>query len=324
MKLTGNETGVFSINTTPTVDPEFSRAKGGTELMKEKLYEYVPHELLNQFNIISTRVRHIDNDKPNILWMHDTWDDPENEHLSSSTLRKRFKKIVFVSNYQFQTFHLKHGITYDESAIIKNAIVPIPLVQKSKDVIKLIYHTTPHRGLRLLLPVYDKLYEEYGDKIHLDVYSSFQIYGWKERDKEFEDVFEFCKEHPGITYHGTVSNDKIREALQQAHIFAFPSIWPETFCIAAVEAMSAGCMVVCPNYAALPEITSNFAVMYPYSENMQTHANRFYGSLKQAIENYNMKSSQDMIRFQKSYIDSFYNWDIRSAQWSSFLKVMLK
>lgn len=323
MKLDSlNSKGKFSLNSEK--DISYSNAKGGTELMRDMLFKYVPNDILNKFNIISTRVRTLSQDKPNILWIHDTWDDPECSHLFNANLRKRFAKIIFVSDYQFLTFHNNQKISYDESFVIKNAIEPIPKYNKPTNVINLIYHTTPHRGLELLVPIFNKLYEEFGDKIHLDVYSSFKIYGWAERDKQYEELFDKCKTHPGITYHGAVSNDVVRQALQKAHIFAYPSIWPETSCIAALEAMSARCLVVCSSFGALPETTANFGVMYPYTENVNLHANRFYNTLRQSIENYRMEATQNMLNWQKSYVDSFHNWEVRGEKWRTILNGILK
>src|SRR5210317_2177441 len=96
--------------------------------------------------------------------------------------RDRYAKLVFVSHYQFQTYHMAHGISYDESIVLRNAIEPIEPHDKTKDdKINFIYHTTPHRGLELLYPCFDALWKQYGDKIHLDVYSSFNIYRWPQR-----------------------------------------------------------------------------------------------------------------------------------------------
>ena len=62
----------------------------------------------------------------------DTWDDPESQHLKEKESRDRFDKLVFVSNYQFQTYHLAHGIDYREAVVLKNAIEPIPDYEKDK------------------------------------------------------------------------------------------------------------------------------------------------------------------------------------------------
>ena len=92
---------------------------------------------------------------------------------------------------------------------------------------RLIYHTTPHRGLDVLMRAFAKIYERYEGKVHLDVYSSFAVYGWKQRDAPFEHLFETCRRHAGCTYHGAVSNGEVREALTRAHVFAYPSTWME-------------------------------------------------------------------------------------------------
>ena len=289
-------------------------------MMRSQLYSRVDPDLLDKFQIICSRVRWIDPKKPTILWCHDTWDDPESQHLKEEERRARFEKFVFVSNYQLSTYNLALQVPYAQSFVMQNAIEPIELKDKDKDQIKLIYHTTPHRGLNVATAAIMELAKNYGDKIHFDVFSSFEAYGWKDRDKEFEDLFNNIREHPQMTYHGYQPNEKVREALQEAHIFAYPSIWPETSCIAAIEAMSAGCQVVCPNFAALPETTANFATMYQWSEDIQFHANVFANMLNAAIQNHYDENTQRKLLYQKNYTDNFYNWDLRASQWTGFLQ----
>lgn len=326
MKLNIKETGYFPLSEEIQIKENklLANARGGTELMYDALMSRMSVEHKNRFQIIKSRVRELDPTKRHILWLHDTYDDPESKHLSDKASLKRFDKLVFVSNYQFTTYNVGLGVPYDNSIVIRNAIEPIPSIEKPMEVCRIIYHTTPHRGLELLVPVFEKLYEVYENKIHLDVYSSFSIYGWKERDKEYKDLIERCIEHKGITYHGAVPNAEVRKALQKAHIFAYPSIWPETSCIAAIEAMSAGCLVVCPNFGALPETTSNFSIMYPWSSDIREHANRFGGALYNAIESFPSSSVQNMLKYQKNYIDTFYNWDLRMQQWNGLFNEMLK
>ena len=216
-------------------------SKGGTELMAQRMVDNIDPELLKQFNIIHSRVEEIDDSKPNILVLHDLPNDPASEHLKDPESRKRFSKLVFVSHWQQQYYNLVLGIPFEEGIVMPNAIKPIDSDRNrfyKNEKIRLIYHTTPHRGLELLIPVYKKLQESF-DNIHLDVYSSFDIYGWGERDQQYQKLFEECNNNEGITYHGAVSNDEVREALKYSHIFAYPSIWPETSCLALIEAMSA-------------------------------------------------------------------------------------
>ena len=318
LKILDTAEDEFSLG--PSEDGTYEEANGGTEMMRNQLYSRVDPDLLDKFQIICSRVRWIDPKKPTILWCHDTWDDPESQHLKEEERRARFEKFVFVSNYQLSTYNLALQVPYAQSFVMQNAIEPIELKDKDKDQIKLIYHTTPHRGLNVAVAAIMELAKNYGDKIHFDVFSSFEAYGWKDRDKEFEDLFNNIKEHPQMTYHGYQPNEKVREALQEAHIFAYPSIWPETSCIAAIEAMSAGCQVVCPNFAALPETTANFATMYQWSEDIQFHANVFANMLNAAIQNHYDENTQRKLLYQKNYTDNFYNWDLRASQWTGFLQ----
>ena len=306
---------------TITADGTAANAKGGTERMKDELMSRLSPELKEEFNIICSRVREVPEDKKNILWLHDLWNDPEAMHLREEGSIDRFDKLVFVSNYQFQTYHMGHNVPYNKSIVLRNAIEVFEEHEKpNDDQIRLIYHTTPHRGLELLVPVFEHLYQSYGDRIVLDVYSSFDIYGWPQRNEPYEPLFEQCRQHPGINYHGTVSNEEVREALKKAHIFAYPSIWMETSCIAAIEAMSAGCAVVCPNYGALPETTGGLATIYPWSEDTNYHANQFANVLKVVIDNYWHEGLQGKLRFTKTYADNLYNWDTRIEEWVALLR----
>src|SRR6185436_14024378 len=148
-----------------------------------------------------------------------------------------------------------------DAIVLYNAIEPIPLVEKPPDTINFVYHTTPHRGLEILVPVFENIVREFPN-VHLDVFSSFAAYGWNERDKPYEPLFAKIAEHPNMTYHGYQPNDVVREYLQRAHYFAYPNTWLETSCIALMEAMSAGCVCLHPNAGALPETSGGLTRMY--------------------------------------------------------------
>ena len=300
-------------------------ARGGTELMQERLHSSLPADLLEKFQIIPSRVRDLDPDKKKILWLHDLPGDPESEHLKDPESRKKFDKIVCVSDWQMQLYNVMSGLPYAETVVIKNAINPIEIESKPFDgTIRLIYHTTPHRGLEILVPVFEELSNTHKD-IHLDVYSSFSIYGWEQRDEQYKQLFDRCKAHPQITYHGAVPNDEVREALKKSHIYAYPSIWPETSCLSVIEAMSAMNIVVCPNFAALPETCANFAMMYPWNENKNVHAVQFAHTLSYAINLIRQQNGQPstVLEFQKQYFDYFYGWDRRKGEWQALLSSLV-
>ena len=297
-------------------------AMGGTELMGTGLVRLVGPDLLDRVNLIRSRVRHIDDTKPNLLWLHDLPEDPESHHLADEELRKRFAKLIYVSNWQKERYQLFYNIKPSEGVVIQNAIDPIPdkLIQKRTDgKIRLIYHPTPHRGLSILVPVFEKLCETF-DNLELDVFSSFALYGWEGRDEEYRDLIQRCKDHPKINYHGTQPQEVVRAALGKADIFAYPCIWMETSCICAMEAMSAKCILVAPNYAALPETLAGFGIVYDYDEDINRHANLFYSILYGVIENIDKLDYKPALEQQKRYADVQYGWSNRLHKWQWLLQ----
>jgi len=301
--------------------PMAAKSKGGTELMMDTLYDRLPEDIRDMFQVVASRVdESLFDGRPRVLWLHDLWNDPQAEHLKLEQSRQRFRKLVFVSHTQQHSFNQGLGIPYQEGVVMKNAIDPIEEHTKPTDRINLIYHTTPHRGLDILVAAYEALSEEWGDKVHLNVYSSFNVYGWPQRDEEFKVLFDKIDAHPHMTNHGAVPNAQVREALKESHIFAYPSTWTETSCIAAIEAMSAGCQVVTSSLGALPETTGGFATMYSFVENKQFHANMFAGALKQAVDNHGSFINTNKAQVQKNWADFVYNWDIRVQEWENLLR----
>jgi glycosyltransferase involved in cell wall biosynthesis len=297
------------------------KPQGGTELMLDALIKRLDPKLLEQVNIVS-RPEDIDETKKQVLWVHDMPADMP--FIATAAGRSRFDGIVFVSSWQQQIFNLSAGVPFTGSTVIKNAIEPIKRIPKPDDgVVRLMYHPTPHRGLQILVPVFVELCKKY-DNLHLDVFSNFDIYARPEMNKQFEELYEVCRAHEKISYHGTQPNSLIRTALQQAHIFSYPSIWRETSCLCAMEAMSADCVTVAPNYGALAETLANFSVTYDFSENLQTHARSFSDALEQAILNINTDETRSLLDFQKSYADTFYSWESRIEQWNSYLTSIIK
>lgn len=296
-------------------------AKGGTELMLERVHSKMDPNLLKEVQIIPSRVRELKEDKIRILWQHDLPGDPESQHLANRGWEK-FHKIVFVSNWQMQQYIAQYDIPWSHCVVMQNAIDPIEKHDKEYDKIRIIYHTTPHRGLKILVPVFENLCKKY-DNLELDVYSSFKIYGWEERDEPFKELFDKCEEHPNINYHGSVSNEEVREALKKAHIFAYPSIWPETSCLALIEAMSAGLLCIHSNYAALYETASNWTHMYQYKQDLADHANLFHSLMIDSIENIQDPLLIQKLKHQKAYVDGFYSINNRVIQWNALVESLL-
>ena len=297
------------------------KANGGTEIAKRKLASIIAPELLENFQIICSRHREFDMEKIRVFWAHDLAEDPESNKFKEDSFKNKFHKYVFISNWQMQRYQLIHGLPHDDKSIVlESGIEPAPAscLDKPKDKIRLVYTSTPQRGLDILIPVFEKLCEIHED-IHLDVFSSFKIYGWDEADAQFEPLYDKIRNHPQMTYHGFVPNEQLKNHLNSAHIFAYPCTWIETSCRAMLEAMSAGLVCVHPNNGALPETSGGLNIMYNYDEDKNKHAGVFINHLNAAINFVRENQEKHMISFNKTFVDSRYDLNRIKTQWEAML-----
>jgi glycosyltransferase involved in cell wall biosynthesis len=281
--------------------------------------------LTDQFQIFVSRIQEPLN--PNLIkiyWHQDLPEDPNAVEPLKNNGWKKFDMIVFNSSWQQTAFQRAFNIPYWKCITLCNAIEPFELTDKpdTSESVNLIYHTTPHRGLELLVPVFERLAED--DKnITLDVYSSFNMYGWGDRDQQYNALFDRCIVHPQINYHGYQKNEVIREALQKAHIYAYPSIWTESSCISLMEAMSARALCVHSNLGALWDTGGGLTRMYHFDEDVNIHANRFALILKDSIESVRSKNIETELSFVKSYADIRFNWSRREVEWTGMLQSLI-
>lgn len=303
-------------------------AKGGTEQMQERLYGSLERELLEKFQIWFSRFDETQfiPEKKQILYCHDLPGDPMYNETLGPESRKRFLKICFVSNWQMQMFINHYQLEWSQCYVLPNAIEPIDGITLPKALdngkLKLIYHTTPHRGLEILAHVFGEISKKY--PITLDVFSSFSVYGQTQRDFAYSQLFDYLRRHPLIQFHGGQPNKVVRNALVSSHIFAYPSIWPETSCISLMEAMSAGVIAVHPNLAALFETAANNTVMYQMQDDPNDHVRVFQENIESVIRNLLDGGNLSDLSFEaRDYANRHHNWEKVSAIWRSFLSSLL-
>ena len=293
---------------------------GGSENQLRLLLKHLPDESFKDINLIlnNTSDTLIENDKINILWMQHFVNQEEAKNLGNKKYVDKLNYIVFNSHWNFEKYQYQFKVPENKSLVIKNAIEKININKKPKDKISLIYHTTPWRGLKNLLKIYKNLNLE---NVELNVCSSTIIYG-KKFDKilgkKYESIFEECKNTKNVNYLGFLDNKKIIEILKKTHIYSFPSIWPETSCISAIEAMAAGCEVVTTNLGALYETCSPFGTFVSFDSNFDNLEKKYEEALLNSINNFWSKENQEKLKLQSEIINITYSWDVRSQEWKKF------
>ena len=298
----------------------FNDSFGGSENQLRLLLKYLSDESFKNINLILNNANHdlIEKDKINILWMHHFINQKEAQNLGSKDFVKKLDYIVFNSNWNSENHIYQFKIPKNKSVVIKNAIEKIEVEEKPKDKINLIYHTTPWRGLALLLKIFKNLNLK---NVELNVCSSTIIYGKKFDSvlgKTYESIFNECKNTKNVNYFGFLNNKKIIQILKKMHIFSHPSIWPETSCIAAIESMAAGCEVVTTDLGALSETCSSFGTFVNFDRNFDNLEKKYSEVLLNSIKNFWSVKNQNKLKLQSKAINATYSWDVRSLEWKNF------
>lgn len=297
---------------------------GGTEVLKKAL-DKVFDEYAQDIEILSL----IKEDtvlprKKLVFWQHLFLNDPHTAIYQNKNIMAKVDQFVFVSHWQQGHFCTMYNLPLDKCMVIKNAANATEYKPKQKtDKLKLIYTSTPWRGLDVLLKAFELLKR---DDVELHVYSSLDIYGAgfkqtiSDKDRElYEQWFKVAGLLPNSYYHGYATNEEILKQLQDTHILAYPSIFQETSCLAAIEAMMAGCKVVTTNFGALPETCGDWATYVPYGRDRVDLAKRYAEVLNQEIDRYWDEANQKRLERQVAHYNDFYSWDARIPQWRAFL-----
>jgi glycosyltransferase involved in cell wall biosynthesis len=301
---------------------------GGTELQYNLLYKYVDHKLLDNFQITTSvpEKEPLSKDKINILWEQNSYDQPNIvPWMKDSSNHSKYDWYVFNSHWCAEKYRMVFKLPPHKCTVIKNAIDVFPghAVYKQGQKLKLLYTSTPWRGLSVLLGAMQLIKNPL---IELDVYSSTQIYGdaFKEKnDDTYKPLYDQAKQLPNVNYKGYISNEDLMKQMYNYHIFAYPNIWEETSCISAIEALSCGLHGIVTNYGALYETCSEWPTYVQYDSNYRNLAAMFAYAIEGIAEQLHTKGMQDMLTEQQKFYKKFYNWNNRKHEWTNFLQGVL-
>ena len=300
------------------------KSAGGTELQLKLLKKHVDLSIYKNINIIinNASFESIKLDKKNILWCHHYIDQPSIKLLENRELINKLDTIVFVSNWQKDQFIKKFNIPSNKTKVIKNAVeIEKQFFSKKNKKIKLVYTTTPWRGLEVLLNSIDYL-NNLRDDFELEIYSSTIIYGDKfhqENEKYFEKLFKRASLTKNVSYKGYVQNYEILKILEKIDIFTYPSTFIETFCISALEAFCKGCLVFTTNNGALKELGENYAQFIEFNNDLNKLSINYAKKLNILIDDYKNGKFKEKLKDQVKYYTINYSWKKRSDEWKFFL-----
>jgi glycosyltransferase involved in cell wall biosynthesis len=297
---------------------------GGTEIQLEYLHKYVSKELLDKVNITTSipEKTPLLIDKTNILWVHNSYDQPNLYPWFKNKLNHRkYDWYVFNSHWTYEKYRMIFDIPTDISLVIKNGFDDDLIVKtdfKPKEKLKLVYTSTPWRGLDVLLSAMEQIKT---DKVELDIYSSTQIYGdhFKQiSDSQFTALYDKAKTIKNVNYKGYLNHKELMKILHTYDCYIHPSTFEETFCLAAMESLAAGLVTVTTDLGALYETCAEFPIYVPYLKDKEALSKQFAGAID-ILPDFVNSLNTDAMKFQMQYYRQFYHWNVIKTYWERFL-----
>jgi glycosyltransferase involved in cell wall biosynthesis len=297
---------------------------GGSEIQLEYLQKHVSKDLLDKVNLTISvpEKKPLVIDKPNVLWIQNSYDQPNVAPWFINKLNHgKYDWYVFNSHWVYEKYRYNFKIPTENCLIIKNGFdddLILKTEYKPSEKIKLVYTSTPWRGLDVLLGAMEKVKS---DKVELDVYSSTQIYGDQFKDlvdKEYEALYEKAKSLKNVNYKGYTHHKDLVKVLHNYDIFVYPNHWEETSCIAAIEALACGQVGLITNNGALYETCAEFPIYVPYLTDKKMLVDQFAFAIDTLPEIIN-NVSDEQIKFQMEYYKKFYHWSVIKTYWERFL-----
>lgn len=248
---------------------------GGTEEFEQEGLRFLPMPCaipeINTYDVVvvvtsavGATLKEVGVAAPLILWCHHAPDQPAVQPLAQPDQRSVYAGFAMVSKWQAAAYHRAFDIPLEAMGILRNAVAPCFLETtpsqrwlKTGEPPVLAYTSTPFRGLDALLLSFPSIRKALPGAT-LRVFSGFSIYGADKPD-EFTALYEMARTLPGVEYVGPVPQPELARAMAEVDIWSYPCVFPETSCIAAMEAMASGSALVTTAMGALPETTMGFA-----------------------------------------------------------------
>ncbi len=295
---------------------------------------------LNQFDAVivvngamGARLREGGVTAPLILWSQQSVDQRDVQDLRKPEERAAWNSFFLVSDWQAGGYASEFGIPRERIAVLRNAAGPVfeslesrapPFFRTGKPPV-LVYTSTPFRGLLTLLVAFPMIRESIPD-CRLRVFSSMAVYQLSlDREPLYHSLYALARSLPGVDYAGSVSQTTLAAALAEADVLAYPSTFPETSCIVAMEAMAAGCLVCTTTLGALPETTAGFAFLMDLPTDVLQMAQSFAALVVRVCREAAAAPDrfEEAIARQRRYVRANYAWTARAREWNAALTRVL-
>ena len=193
--------------------------------------------------------------KPVFYFAHDAYDQ---QHVMWMPLGEKYlnsiKKIICLSKWQKESFNKNLNVPLEKMEILGNPL-DLSVYQGTVDRNdkRLIFASIPYKGIEPLADVFnDVCIKIKKDDLELHVFSSMNLYGNPEGDKQYEAAFSKLYRN-GAILNNVTSMQELARQFMMSSLIILPSTYHETFCMNSIQAQAAGCLPVSVNNGAISE-----------------------------------------------------------------------
>jgi glycosyltransferase involved in cell wall biosynthesis/tetratricopeptide (TPR) repeat protein len=255
-----------------------------------------------------------------VLWMHDVNVGP----IAEGEFGNRFQRadhVVALTNWHKQhLLKLYPELERVSMPVIGNAVDYDLFSQPNpyqRDRHKLVYASSPDRGLDTLLEMWPEIKRRHPDAT-LDIF-----YGWQGIDR----LIQANPSHPlarfrhtvgsmieeygadgSITHHQRVTREELARAYQTAGVWAYPTYFLETFCITALETGIAGLIPITSNLGGLRETVRCGYAIEGHPGN-QTYRRHWLDALEHVINDAHTDELSYIQESNRQFAGKNFTWD---------------
>ena len=208
---------------------------------------------------------------PVILWMQNDSGSSSARYLADPDERAELAHTVFVSRWQADAFTGAFDLAPDRLSVIPNALAPVfddilpagqsPLAGRDPDL--LFYASAPNRGLEHFRRLWPALIAR-RPSLKLVLVGGHNLRQYSAADQDMlRGVYVDLAAQPNVRLLKSMGKRLFAMFLRRAAMMCYPVTFRETFCLLAVEALAAGCLVSAPAFGGLPEATAGAAGLMP-------------------------------------------------------------
>ena len=240
------------------------------------------------------------------IWAHDILLLPYGSNLNETQIFKKWNKYInkciCLTEWHKNEFTNKYPILKNKISLINNGIDCQSFsnsVTNKKITNKFIYSSRPDRGLNILLELWPQILENLPDATLV-----ISFYGTFPSDQLT--LKTIIDSYDSIQYLGKLKFEQLYEEMASSEYWLYPTHWPETSCITALEMLMSG--VICLYYpvAGLVNTLGNYGISVEKGKEIE------------AINNLTVKRKTEIIKRGKEYALSC-SWANRANEWECVL-----